>query len=416
MGKQESFDVVVIGAGPSGSVSSALLNQKGYRVLVLEKSVFPRFSIGESLLPQCMQFLEQAGMLAAVQAAGFQFKNGAAFSCGQSYNFFDFTDKFSPGWGTTFQVQRDRFDQILADQAAAQGVEIRYAQTVTECDFHEHGVDLTVQDASGVPVQIGARFVLDASGFGRVLPRLLDLDLPSRFEQRRSIFTHVEDYISDERFDRQKILISVHPVHRQIWYWLIPFGNGRSSIGVVAPLATMEAMSGDSEQQLRAMLGETDLMADLLGQAEYDTQVRTIDGYSCDVKQLYGHGFALLGNAGEFLDPVFSSGVTIALKSASLVAGVLDRQLSGLNPDWDAEFAQPLKQGVDTFRAFVEGWYDGRLQDVIFATDKNDQVKRMISSILAGYAWDQENPYVKDPGRLTTLAELCRGRTHSFGV
>jgi flavin-dependent dehydrogenase len=128
------------------------------------------------------------------------------------------------------------------------------------------------------------------------------------------------------------------------------------------------------------------------------------------VKQLFGKDYALLGNAGEFLDPVFSSGVTIAFKSASLAADVLDRQLRGLLPDWDQEFTKPLMQGVNTFRNFVNAWYDGRLQDIIFASDKNESVKRMICSILAGYAWDIENPYVKDVSRLDTLAKLCRPR------
>jgi hypothetical protein len=107
---------------------------------------------------------------------------------------------------------------------------------------------------------------------------------------------------------------------------------------------------------------------------------------------------------------VFSSGVTIALKSACLAADVLDRQLRGLQPDWNQEFVIPLKQGVDIFRVFVEAWYDGRLQDVIFARGKNPAVKRMICSILAGYAWDTDNPYVSNHNRLNTLAELCRSR------
>ena len=151
-------------------------------------------------------------------------------------------------------------------------------------------------------------------------------------------------------------------------------------------------------------------MAGLLNNAEFDTRIGVIEGYSADVKQLFGKDFALLGNAGEFLDPVFSSGVTIALKSASLAADVLDRQLRGLQPDWEREFARPLKRGVDTFRVFVKAWYDGRLQDVIFASNKDENVKRMICSILAGYAWDVENPYVKNTDRINTLAELCRSR------
>lgn len=404
---QSSFDVVVIGAGPSGTVASALLNKKGYRVLVLEKEHFPRFSIGESLLPQSMEFLQQADMLTAVEDAAFQFKNGAAFSCGDQYAFFDFRKKFTKGIGTTFQVQRDRFDKILADEAQKQGVEIRYGQMVTKFNYDSDRVVLSVQNEAGDVYQVKATFVLDASGFGRVLPRLLNLDRPSNLASRTSLFTHIQDNISDSQFDREKILISVHPVHKDIWYWLIPFSNGRSSIGVVAPREFLADMQGDSESKLRTLVSQTTMLASVLNNAEYDTRVAMIDGYSCDVKKLYGEGFALLGNAGEFLDPVFSSGVTIALKSASLAADIVDRQLAGLQPDWESEFAKPLKQGVDTFREFVEGWYDGRLQTVIFSEEKGNDVKRMVSSVLAGYAWDVENPYVKNPSRLATLAELC---------
>ena len=342
---QSSFDVVVIGAGPSGAVASALLNKKGYRVLVLEKEHFPRFSIGESLLPQSMEFLAQAEMLSAVEDAAFQFKNGAAFSCCDKYESFDFREKFTQGMGTTFQVQRDRFDKILADEAQKQGVDIRYGQMVTAFNYDADSdrVILSVQDEEGPVYEVSAKFALDASGFGRVLPRLLELDQPSHLASRTSIFTHVKDSISDNRFDRDKILITVHPEHHDIWYWLIPFSNGRASVGVVAPQAFLEDVEGDSEAKLRTLISQTGMLATILSDAEYDTRVGLIDGYSCDVKRLYGDGFALLGNAGEFLDPVFSSGVTIALKSASLAAEIVDRQLAGQQPVWESEFAKPLK-------------------------------------------------------------------------
>lgn len=405
---RESVDVVVIGAGPSGAVSSALLQQKGYQVVVLEKEYFPRFSIGESLLPQSMAFLEEAQMLTAVEAEKFQFKNGAAFLRGEEYDFFNFTEKFSEGWGTTFQVQRGRFDQILAEEAVKQGVDVRHGHTVTAFTSDEERARLTVRDCDGQAYQIRARFVLDGSGFGRVLPRLLNLDTPSELAHRISVFTHIEDNIDEDWFDRDKILITVHPEHHDIWYWLIPFSNGRSSVGVVAPKAHLNTLGGDHEYQLKQMLAQGGKLAGLLKNAIFDTRFACIEGYSCDVKSLYGKRFALLGNAGEFLDPVFSSGITIALKSASLAASILDKELSGHNPDWEREYADELKKGVDTFRNFVNGWYDTSLQEVIFAQDKSDQVKRMISSILAGYAWDQGNPYVKDRKRLSTLAELCR--------
>ncbi|MCZ6579235.1 MAG: NAD(P)/FAD-dependent oxidoreductase [Gammaproteobacteria bacterium] len=407
---REFFDVIVIGAGPSGAVASALLNKNSYRVLVLEKKYFPRFSIGESLLPQCMTFLEQADMLAVVEAAAFQYKNGAAFIRGDKSSFFDFREKFTSGWGTTFQVQRDRFDEILADEAQRQGVEIRYGHTLTGFESGQNKAKLDVLNEVGNSYQVDAKFVLDASGFGRVLPRLLNLEQPSRLASRTSIFTHIKDNISDSLFDRNKILITVHPELQAVWYWLIPFSNGRSSVGVITPDGLLAEMQGDSEKKLRTLIAQGGKLASLLNDAEFDTRVGTIEGYSSDVKQLFGKDYALLGNAGEFLDPVFSSGVTIALKSASLAADVLDRQLRGLLPDWDQEFAIPLKQGVNTFRNFVNAWYDGRLQDIIFSSDKNESVKRMICSILAGYAWDIENPYVKDVSRLDTLAALCRTR------
>ena len=404
------FDVVVIGAGPSGAVASALLNKKSHRVLVLEKEHFPRFSIGESLLPQCMAFLEQAGMLMAVKAAAFQYKNGAVFNRGNKIDFFDFREKFTKGWGTTFQVQRDLFDKILADEAQRQGVEIRYGHTLTGFNSGQKIAELNVLNEAGESYQINTKFVLDASGFGRVISRLLNLEQPSKLEARTSIFTHIRDNISDKRFDRNKILITVHSEFQDVWYWLIPFSNGRASVGVVVPDGLLTEMQGEFESKLQLLIAQAGLLASLLNDAEFDTRVGMIEGYSTDVKQMIGENYALLGNAGEFLDPVFSSGVTIALKSASLAADVLDRQLEGLQPDWELEFVKPLRQGLDTFRTFVNAWYDGRLQDIIFAPDKNESVKRMICSILAGYAWDLENPYVKDSSRINTLAELCRMR------
>lgn len=406
----DSYDVVIIGAGPSGAVASALLNQQAHRVLVLEREHFPRFSIGESLLPQCMTFLEQANMLEAVQAENFQFKNGAAFYHGERTECFDFNEKVTPGWGTTFQVQRARFDQILAEEAQRQGVEVRFGHQLTGFESTAAGARLSVSDDSGNDYQVDAGFVLDASGFGRVLPRLLDLEEPSRMESRVALFTHVRDRIDDTRFDRNKIMITIHPHIQDVWYWLIPFADGRASLGVVAPRDVVENMPGDNKERLRQLVSEGARLDDFLCRAEFDTEVRTIAGYSADVKRLYGDNFALLGNAGEFLDPIFSSGVTIALKSANLAAAALHRQLTGQHPDWEEEFAAPLRQGVNTFRVFVESWYDGRLQDIIFASNKNDQVKRMICSIFAGYAWDLKNPYIKNGARIDTLAQLCRTR------
>ncbi|GAB4264816.1 MAG: NAD(P)/FAD-dependent oxidoreductase [Methylomicrobium sp.] len=413
--RAETGGVVIIGAGPAGSIAAALLNNQGYRTTILEKEVFPRFSIGESLLPQCMEFIEQAGMLDAVRKAGFQFKDGAAFWFRDRHCEFWFADQFTSGFDSTYQVQRDRFDALLAAEAERMGAEIRWRHEVEAADFGGDQPVLTVSDRnSGERYRLTADFVLDASGFGRVLPRLLDLEKPSGFPVRQAVFTHIEDRIDDPSYDRNKIRIVVHPELTDVWYWLIPFSNGRCSLGVVGEAAVFNTSECAPQAVLARFVNEEPGLSELLKNAVFDTPVNTIGGYSANVKSLYGNGYALLGNAGEFLDPVFSSGVTIAMKSASLAAEVLHRQFRGEPVDWQRDFAEPLQRGVDTFRVFVSSWYDGGLQDVIFypqleRAEQKNNIKQMICSILAGYAWDQNNPYAKNSRqRLNTLIELCR--------
>ncbi|WLH52410.1 NAD(P)/FAD-dependent oxidoreductase [Pseudomonas tolaasii] len=408
--EMERRQVVVIGAGPSGAIAAALLKRNGHDVLIIEREHFPRFSVGESLLSHCIDFIEEAGMLDAVNAAGFQVKTGAAFAWGERYSAFDFSDTFSNGKPTTFQVQRGEFDQLLADQAHLQGVNIRYGETVVGVDFSGECRYLHVRRENGSEYHLKAKFVLDASGYGRVLPRLLNLDVPSNFPVRQAVFTHVEDRIEHPGFDRSKILVTTHPTRRDIWFWTIPFSNGRCSVGVVAAKEHFDGRDADLDACLRGFIAETPSLTRVLQNAVWDTPARAIGGYAANVKNLHGPGFALLGNAAEFLDPVFSSGVTIAMRSASMAAGVLHRQLKGESVDWQTEFAEPLKRGVDTFRCYVEGWYAGTFQEVIFHAGSSPEIRRMISSILAGYAWDERNPFVSEPKRrLRMLSEICAG-------
>ena len=411
--KKLSTQVVIIGAGPSGSIAASLLHKKGIDVRVIEKSVFPRFSIGESLLPACMEMIEQAGMSEAVADANFQFKDGAAFRKNGVYTAFNFEDKFSAGPGTTFQVQRGAFDKVLADTAGAQGVTIDYQHELMGINFTEDSTILDVQVLDGERYQLEAQYVLDGSGFGRVLPKMLNLEEPSSLPPRKAIFTHINDHISeadtDLEYDRNKILISVHPTNPDVWYWLIPFSNGVSSFGVVGEPKFFESYPQDKIAAIKQLAMEEPGLAEILANAEYPNPAGEIGGYSANVKHLATDKYALLGNAGEFLDPVFSSGVTIAMKSAQFAVECVEKQLNGEKVDWERDYADPLMVGVNTFRTYVEGWYSGTLQDVIFYQDPNPKIKQMVCSILAGYAWDQTNPYVKDSKRrLTTLAEICR--------
>ncbi|PCE21641.1 NAD(P)/FAD-dependent oxidoreductase [Burkholderia ubonensis] len=403
-------DVAIIGAGPAGAVAAGLLRKAGRSVLVLERQHFPRFSIGESLLPQSMQYLDEAGMLQPVIEAGFQFKNGAYFVHRDRMASFDFRDKFTPGWGTAYQVERAAFDDLLIRCAAQQGAEVRFGHTVRAFAPGDRPT-LDVVDEAGRDYRVQASFVLDASGFGRVLPRLLDLEAPTRMPTRAAIFSHVEDRLPAGSTDRDKICIAVHPERRDVWFWMIPLTNGRSSVGCVAEASFLDVPEARREPLLRELLRTEPTLALLVGDKPFVMPVRHIGGYASNVERLHGPGYALLGNAGEFLDPIFSSGVTIALRSSHLAVRALERQLRGEAVDWHRDYDVALRKGIDVFREFVEHWYSGALQDVVFYDHKAQEVRRMICSILAGYAWDESNPFVREPGRrLAVLAELCRNR------
>jgi flavin-dependent dehydrogenase len=324
---------------------------------------------------------------------------------------FDFRDKFSNGWGSTYQVQRAKFDKVLADSASRMGADVRYRHEVLAVDV-SGTPKLTAKNAeTGETFEVDSKMILDASGFARLLPRLLDLERPSNFPVRQAFFTHIEDRIPPGAaggFDRNKIRIAVHPDHHGVWYWLIPFSDGRCSIGVVSEAKFLDTYQGDETTKLKTLVNEDPNLRDLLKNAVWDTPARTLRGYASNVKQLCGPGFALLGNAGEFLDPIFSSGVTIAMTSSSLAAKCVGKQLAGQAVDWDKEYAAPLKKGVDSFRAFVEAWYAGGFQKIIFHPQPDADIRRMICSILAGYAWDTTNPYVAEPKRrLTVLEQVC---------
>lgn len=405
----EYKQVVIIGAGPSGSVAAAILRQFGHQVLIIEKDKFPRFSIGESLLPQCMEFLQRAELIDAVRMAGFQLKSGAAFLHNNKHSKFCFSEKFTQGFDFTYQVQRDKFDSLLAEEVIKKGAEIRWQQEVTDVDFSLQKPVLTISDEQGQDYTLQTEFILDASGFGRVLPRLLGLEKASDFPCRQSLFTHLEDNINSSDYNRDHIRIIVHPEQKDVWYWLIPFSNGRCSLGVVGEPSFFSQYGNDNAKTIKQLVAEEPGLKKLLGHAIFDSKVSSLQGYSANVTRLYGEGFALLGNAGEFLDPVFSSGVTIAMKSACLAAENLHKQLLGHVVDWQHDYVESLQKGVETFRVFVTSWYQGGLQDIVFYDQQQANIKEMICSILAGYVWDEKNPYVKNSApRLKTLAELCR--------
>ena len=394
-------DVLIIGVGPAGSTAASLLHKQGFKLLVVEKQTFPRFVIGESLLPHCMDLLQEADLLEAVEARQFIHKAGAVFLRGQERCDFDFSSQFTAGWKYTYQVPRDDFDKTLADAVAARGVEIIYGHGVTAISFNANGAEVTVESPDKTTREVSARFVLDCSGYGRVLPRLLDLERPTSFPTRESLFTHVTGDRRPAGNEEGKIWICMHP--GGAWIWIIPFSNGRTSVGAVATPEFFARHPGGPDAQLRDILLSDPNAAARLRDMQFVMPAQRISGYACAIKQLYGPHYALAGNATEFLDPIFSSGVSLAMASSNRAAKTIARQLRGETVDWQADYADHVMQGINAFRAYVLAWYDGTLPDIFFSAGSNPGIMKQVCSVLAGYVWDTSNPYAMQPGRALPL-------------
>jgi 2-polyprenyl-6-methoxyphenol hydroxylase-like FAD-dependent oxidoreductase len=399
-------DVVVIGAGPAGTAAAALLHRDGFTVRVLEQTTFPRFVIGESLLPHCMDILDAAGLLDAARSRGYLVKNGALFFRGGERCSFSFAEQYTPGWTWTWQVPRADFDLTLANAVTGMGVPIHWRTSVTGASFDQRP-RLDVVDEHGKAHTLTPRFVVDASGYGRVLPRLLGLDRPSRLPERMALFTHVQGDRRPPGPDEGRIWICIHP--QGAWLWIIPFSNGLTSVGAVSTPDFFERFPGTPEQSLRAILACEPAARERLADTTFEFEPRTLRGYSASVSRLFGPGYCLVGNATEFLDPVFSSGVTLALESSHRASGLVARTLRGESPDWQREYTDHMMRGIDVFRTFVTRWYDGALPDIFFSSRHDEKTRAKICSVLAGYVWDQTNPLVQHHARkVEQLLRLTR--------
>lgn len=404
----EKVDVLVIGAGPSGSVAASIIKKAGYSVKVVEKLKFPRFVIGESLLPRCMDALTEAGFIDAISEKGFQKKFGAKFVKNGAVCDFTFEEQHTPGWTWTWQVQRADFDKTLADTVEKMGVPVEYETTVTDIKFSGSDSVTTVEDIHGNKKQIEARFIVDGSGYGRVIPKLFGLDKPSVLQSRKALFAHTMDVRRSMADEPNRITAVVHK--KGVWIWIIPFSTGITSVGFVGEHGFHNEYPGTNEEQFRAMLEAEPHTRERFRDVDFVFEPRVLEAWSATTDKFYGDGFVLTGNVTEFLDPIFSSGVTLATVSSQTAAKLVIKKLQGEEVDWEKDYMEPTMQGVNVFRSYVMAWYEGTLDTIFFSRNPDPVIKQQICSVLAGYVWDQSNPYVKNHEealkRLARLIEL----------
>lgn len=405
-------DVLVIGAGPSGTIAASIIKQAGFSVQIVEKMQFPRFVIGESLLPRCMEALEEAGFLDAVKAKGFQQKDGAKFVMDGKICDFTFSQQHTKGWGWTWQVPRADFDKTLADECEKKDIPVHYQTEVTGIEiFDDHSIT-TVKTADGATQTIRARFIVDGSGYGRVIPRLFGLEKDSHQYPRKTLFCHMTDPKRQTVFEPNRITAIVFDA--TTWIWIIPFSNGLTSVGYVGSPEFFEQFKGTPEEQFRALLNAQPDLAYRFGESEMAWEPRTLQSWSATTDKFYGNGFVLTGNVTEFLDPIFSSGVTLASVSAQIASKLVIKHLNGETVNWDESYMQPMMQGIDVFRTYVNKWYDGTLYKIFFSENRQPEIIGQICSVLAGYVWDTTNPFVVSREKnLNTLARFLEMMNNS---
>jgi flavin-dependent dehydrogenase len=385
----EVYDAVVIGGGPGGSTVATALARAGRRVTLLEREKFPRFHVGESLLPFSLPILDRLGVHEKVRAAGYQKKYGAFFwneSNGTARPVV-FAEARDPNHPMAYQVKRADFDDLLLRHAATCGALVR-EETAVEDVLFEGGraVGVRARPAEGGPgEEIRARVVVDASGQGAVLSRKLGL---RRFDpklKRAALFAHYEGLRWPEGSRPGDILL---PIDQGVWYWVIPFSDGTCSVGGVFDPADVRFGEGATpESRFESLIERSLRMRELLSGARRFSKVYGVSDYSASSQRLGGDGWVLVGDAATFLDPVFSTGVFLAMATGERAALAIDRALArrGRVDARDLRsYERQANRMFARFRKFVYNFYDPVFFEAFTTPQPPEPIRAAVVTTLAG--------------------------------
>jgi FADH2-dependent halogenase len=388
--RAEQVDVVVIGGGPGGSTAACRLARAGRRVVLFERDRFPRFHIGESLLASVNDVFDEIGASELVRARRFPPKWGATFMTadGSIERFADFAVSPEVRQPQTWQVPRAEFDDLLLRHATTSGADVREEHRVLDVAFDTDGVTVTVRDPSGSTFPVRASAVVDASGRVGVLARKFGLRMDEPRLANIAIFSHYSGV--PRREGRRAGDIRIVARHDLGWFWFIPISDTLLSVGVVLPRPAFDALPRMShEALLEHTLAETPAAAALMHAARREWPVRVEKDFSFGARAYAGDRWLLVGDAGSFLDPVFSTGVAIALESGVEAGRALDRGLESgdLSARAFVTFNRRQQRRYRAFRRFVLAFYTRGFRDLFFQPRPSAVVFRAVVTSLAGY-WE----------------------------
>ena len=363
----ETYDVVVIGGGPAGSTTAALTAEAGNRTLVVERARFPRFHIGESLMPETYWVFKRLGMLPKLRDSDFVKKYSVQFvtATGKESQPFFFDERDPHERSQTWQVLRSTFDEMMLDNAAERGATVWQETNVNEVLLEESesddlpkAVGVVVTRKGEAPRRIGAKVVVDATGMNALLSKRLGIRKLDPNLKKASYFAHYKGCARDPGKNGGATLV-LSTKQNDGWFWYIPLPGDLTSIGVVGDLARLSKLPGTPEQILEDEIeGCPGLLPRMQG-AERVGGVHVLSDFSYRATRCAGDGWVLVGDAFGFLDPMYSSGVFLALKSGEMAADAINGALATGRPDAVnlSKWGDELSYGMQTIRKLVYAFY-----------------------------------------------------------